>query len=56
MDRFLSVSFIAALPAAEKAEVTAQLRNLIATHPALKGRDTVAFPYQTQAYVCQRLT
>jgi len=56
MDRFLSVSFIAALPAAEKAEVTAQLRNLIATHPALKGHDTVAFPYQTQAYVCHRLT
>ncbi|MCT7052228.1 SAM-dependent methyltransferase, partial [Salmonella enterica subsp. enterica serovar Give] len=56
MDRFLSVSFIAALPAAEKTEVTAQLRNLIATHPALKGRDTVAFPYQIQAYVCQRLT
>ncbi|WP_456027217.1 methyltransferase domain-containing protein [Pseudomonas capeferrum] len=56
MDRFLSVSFIAALPAAEKARVTAQLQALIDTHPALRGRDTVAFPYQTQAYVCQRLT
>ena len=56
MDRVLSVSFIAALPAAEKAQVTAQLRNLIDTHPALKGHDTVAFPYQTQAYVCHRLT
>ena len=55
MDRFLSVSFIAALPAAEKATVTAQLQALIETHPALQGRDTVAFPYQTQAYVCQRL-
>lgn len=55
MDRFLSVSFIAALPAAEKATVTAQLQALIYTHPALQGRDTVAFPYQTQAYVCQRL-
>lgn len=56
MDRFLSVSFIAALPAAEKATVTAQLQALIDTHPALKGRDTVAFPYQTQAYVCHRLS
>ena len=56
MDRFLSVSFIAALPAAEKALVTEQLRTLIATHPALKGRDTVAFPYQTQAYVSHKLT
>ncbi|NWA85312.1 class I SAM-dependent methyltransferase [Pseudomonas sp. D2002] len=55
MDRFLSVSFIAALPAAAKATVTAQLQALVDTHPALRGRDTVAFPYQTQAYVCQRL-
>lgn len=56
MDRFLSVSFIAALPDAAKAVVTAQLQALIDTHPALKGRDTVAFPYQTQAYVCHRLS
>lgn len=56
MDRFLSVSFIAALPAAEKATVTAQLQTLIDQHPELRGRDTVAFPYQTQAYCCHRLT
>ncbi|MEX5548422.1 methyltransferase domain-containing protein [Pseudomonas pergaminensis] len=56
MDRFLSVSFIAALPEASKAVVTAQLQALIDTHPSLKGRDTVAFPYQTQAYVCHRLS
>ncbi|MBK5437458.1 class I SAM-dependent methyltransferase [Pseudomonas sp. TH32] len=56
MDRFLSVSFIAALPPAEKALVTEQLQSLINTHPALRGRETVAFPYQTQAYRSQRLT
>ncbi|MEB0077707.1 methyltransferase domain-containing protein [Pseudomonas sp. CCI3.2] len=55
MDRFLSVSFIAALPSQEKAQVAEQLRSLIATHPALRGRDTIEFPYQTQAYRCQRL-
>ena len=55
MDRFLSVSFIAALPDAEKTTVTAQLQTLIDTHPDLRGRDTVAFPYQTQAYCCRRL-
>jgi len=55
MDRFLSVSFIAALPPAEKAQVTEQLQALINTHPALRGRETVAFPYQTQAYRSQRL-
>ncbi|MBI6911442.1 class I SAM-dependent methyltransferase [Pseudomonas palleroniana] len=56
MDRFLSVSFIAALPEAEKAKVSAQLQALIDTHPALQGRDSVAFPYQTQAYLCHRLS
>ncbi|HXR00101.1 MAG TPA: methyltransferase domain-containing protein [Pseudomonas sp.] len=55
MNRFLSVSFIAALPAADKAVVTEQLRGLINTHPALRGRETIDFPYQTQAYVCRRL-
>lgn len=55
MDRFLSVSFIAALPAAEKARVAEQLRALIADHPALRGKATLEFPYQTQAYMCRRL-
>lgn len=55
MERFLSVSFIASLAPADKAEVTRQLRELIQTHPALRGVETLAFPYQTQAYLCQRL-
>lgn len=55
IDRFLSVSFVAALPAPEKDKICAQLHTLIDTHPALKGRDTVAFPYQTEAYACRRL-
>jgi len=55
MDRFLSVSFIASLSPADKAEVTRQLRELIQTHPALRGQETIAFPYQTQAYLCHRL-
>jgi SAM-dependent methyltransferase len=55
MDRVLSVSFIASLPPADKAEVTRQLRELIQTHPALRGQATIAFPYQTQAYLCRRL-
>lgn len=55
LDRFLSVSFIAALPPAEKAKVTEQLQNLIDTHPSLRGREMLEFPYQTQAYVSRRL-
>jgi SAM-dependent methyltransferase len=53
LDRILSVSFIAALPAHEKAGVAARLRELIASHPALRGRDTIAFPYRTEAYRCR---
>ncbi|MDB6141074.1 MAG: hypothetical protein JWP80_118 [Pseudomonas sp.] len=55
MNRFLSVSFIAALPEADKSILTEQLRELIHTHPALRGRETIEFPYQTQAYLCRRL-
>lgn len=52
IDRFLSVSFIAALPAAEKALVEQRLRALVDSHPDLRGRDTIAFPYRTEAYHC----
>ncbi|MBP8306846.1 MAG: class I SAM-dependent methyltransferase [Burkholderiaceae bacterium] len=50
LDRFLSVSFIAALPAAEKAGVAARLQALIDTHPALAGCAEIRFPYRTEAY------
>ena len=55
LDRFLSTSFIAALPAHEKAEVADQLHALIASHTALRGRDMISFPYRTEAYRCTRL-
>jgi SAM-dependent methyltransferase len=51
VDRALSVSFIANLPAAERAKVEDRLLALL-RHPALRGRETVAFPYQTHAYHC----
>ncbi|AAQ60418.1 class I SAM-dependent methyltransferase [Chromobacterium violaceum] len=54
IDRFLSVSFIAALPDDEKRRFAEALRRLIATHPDLRGRDVVAFPYRTEAYRCVR--
>jgi ubiquinone/menaquinone biosynthesis C-methylase UbiE len=54
IDRFLSVSFIAALPAPDKAQVKARLQALIDTWPQLKGRAEIAFPYQTRAYHCVR--
>jgi SAM-dependent methyltransferase len=41
------------LPADERAAVLAQIRQLLATHPALLGRDTFALPYVTE---CARTT
>lgn len=54
VDRFLSISFIAALPAAEHARVREQIEALVATHPKLRGQAEVRFPYQTRALVCVR--
>ncbi|RYH64985.1 MAG: SAM-dependent methyltransferase [Alcaligenaceae bacterium] len=54
VDRFMSVSFIAALPDADRAQVRAQIEALIAQHPALRGQETVHFPYTTLAYNCKR--
>jgi SAM-dependent methyltransferase len=54
VDRSLSVSFIAALPSAEKAIVAQKLNALIDTHPQLKGRSEITFPYRTHAYRCVR--
>ncbi len=50
VDRFLSVSFIAALPEAERATVKRELQALIANEPDLAGRNPVAMPYRTVAH------
>ena len=55
LERFRSVSFIASLPVAEKQKVGDKLKALIESHPALRGKQTVAFPYRTEAYKCVRL-
>ncbi len=55
LDRTLSVSFIAALPEAERAKVAQSVRDLIARTPELAGRDAVTFPYRTFVYWCERV-
>jgi SAM-dependent methyltransferase len=55
VERALSVSFIAALPAGEQARVADEVRALIAATPSLAGRATVAFPYVTNAHACRRV-
>lgn len=54
--RTLSVSFIAALPLAEQQKVATHVRALIAATPALAGKSEVAFPYDTLAYACRRIS
>ncbi len=54
VDRMMSVSFIAALPDAERAQVAASLNALIATRPELKDRASIGFPYLTRAYCSTR--
>ena len=53
IDRFMSVSFIAALPDQKKREVEARLRGLQEDFPELR-QETIAFPYQTEAWLSER--
>lgn len=50
VDRFMSVSFIACLPADERAEIAERLVSLTTTHSDLKGRDMIEVPYHTHAF------
>jgi SAM-dependent methyltransferase len=52
--RVLSTSFIAALPPDARARVADEVRALIAAEPALAGRELVAMPYRTTAYVATK--
>ncbi|MEI7443726.1 MAG: class I SAM-dependent methyltransferase [Burkholderiales bacterium] len=54
VDRVLSVSFVAALPEADRAAVAARVRALPDRHPALRGPE-VAFPYLTEAWLAVRV-
>jgi SAM-dependent methyltransferase len=55
IERFASVSFIAAMNKVDKNQMLSQLRALVANQPALRGRSLVEFPYHTHAYCCRRL-
>ena len=55
VERVLSTSFVAALPAAEQGRVADKVRALIAATPGLAGRVEVAYPYETQAYACRKV-
>jgi SAM-dependent methyltransferase len=50
VDRALSTSFIAALPAAAQEVVRQEIARIVAAEPSL-ARDPVAFPYMTELYL-----
>jgi ubiquinone/menaquinone biosynthesis C-methylase UbiE len=47
VDRIMSVSFIAALPPGQRAEVERRIRRLVNAYPDLSGQSDVRFPYRT---------
>lgn len=50
IERAKSVSFIAALPAEKQRLVEDQIRELVSTHPQLKGKAEIAWHYRTDVY------
>ena len=55
VERVLSVSFIAALPEADRKRVEQSLDALIASHVDLKDGASIEFPYRTHAYCSTRV-
>jgi len=50
VNRVRSISFINGLPAEQQAPIFERIRQLVATHPDLAGRETVELPYDTAAF------
>jgi SAM-dependent methyltransferase len=53
--RVTSVSFIAALPDDERKRIAERVRELLASDPAVRGRERVVLPYRTDVFWCERL-
>jgi SAM-dependent methyltransferase len=51
LDRVASVSFVAALPAADRSALVAEVRALLEGHPGTRGRAELDLPYFTDAFV-----
>lgn len=50
VDRVASISYVAALPAADREPYLDEVRELLATDPATRGRDVVELPYTAHVY------
>jgi SAM-dependent methyltransferase len=55
VDRVASTSFVAALTPEQRAPLLERVRELLASDPETRGRETVAFPYRVEAFYAERL-
>jgi SAM-dependent methyltransferase len=54
VQRVASVSHVAVLPGAEREAVLDEVRAVMATHPTVRGRETVEIPYRVDCYWAER--
>jgi SAM-dependent methyltransferase len=54
VQRVASVSHVAVLPEPEREEVLDEVRHLLATHPAVRGLETVEIPYRVDSFWTER--
>jgi SAM-dependent methyltransferase len=54
VDRVLSVSIVAVLPASRRREVASRVRALLARDPETRGRTRIVLPYRTDVYWAYR--
>jgi len=54
LDRFASISFIAALPDTARARVLDEIGRVIDAEPSPAGQDRIGLPYRTNLYWCER--
>ena len=55
VQRVASVSHVAVLPEPEQAKVLAEVRDVLTTHPAVRGRETVEMPYRVDCFWVERV-
>ena len=55
VDRIASISFISALPEADRVRVLNQVRKLVETHPETKEQSQIRLPYRTDVYWCEKI-
>ena len=54
LDRVASISFVAAMAEADRGELLAEVRALLASHPDTAARAQVALPYRTDVHLYER--